>query len=274
MGKSLNDIKYFLVDNGSLNPEATLNLRRIAKALTGKTGLPIRPVGLMHSHKVDAQKLDGVAAETMESLLQSEECREWKHVVMIPLFFGPSLAITDWLPRKLKQWQAEDSTRSFRILPCLHFLGDDRIALALTERTLDSISAHHFKKPVVALVDHGTPLPEVNQIREDIGQQMKALLSAEISGFSTCSMERREGSEYNFNDPLLENKLRELAAEKVEQVVVAQLFLPPGRHAGKGGDLEEICSFFSDSVARTELLGMHPLILEILAERLTPLSKE
>ena len=274
MGKSLNDIKYFLVDNGSLNPEATLNLRRIAKALSGKTGLPIRPVGLMHSHKVDAQKLDGVAAETMESLLQSEECREWKHVVMIPLFFGPSLAITDWLPRKLKQWQAEDSTRSFRILPCLHFLGDDRIARALTERTLDSISAHHYKKPFVALVDHGTPLPEVNQIREDIGQQIKALLSAEISGFSTCSMERREGSEYNFNDPLLEDKLRELAAEKVEQVVVAQLFLSPGRHAGKGGDLEEICSFFSGSVARTELLGMHPLILEILAERLTPLSKE
>lgn len=274
MGKSLNDIKYFLVDNGSLNPEATLNLRRIAKALSGKTGLPIRPVGLMHSHKVDAQKLDGVAAETMESLLQSEECREWKHVVMIPLFFGPSLAITDWLPRKLKQWQAEDSTRSFRILPCLHSLGDDRIARALTERTLDSISAHHYKKPVVTLVDHGTPLPEVNQIREDIGQQMKALLSAEISGFSTCSMERREGSEYNFNDPLLEDKLRELAAEKVEQVVVAQLFLSPGRHAGKGGDLEEICSFFSGSVARTELLGMHPLILEILAERLTPLSKE
>ena len=274
MGKSLNDIKYFLVDNGSLNPEATLNLRRIAKALSGKTGLPIRPVGLMHSHKVDAQKLDGVAAETMESLLQSEECREWKHVVMIPLFFGPSLAITDWLPRKLKQWQAEDSTRSFRILPCLHFLGDDRIARALTERTLDSISAHHYKKPFVALVDHGTPLPEVNQIREDIGQQIKALLSAEISGFSTCSMERREGSEYNFNDPLLEDKLRELAAEKVEQVVVAQLFLSPGRHAGKGGDLEEICSFFPGSVARTELLGMHPLILEILAERLTPLSKE
>jgi len=274
MGKSLNDIKYFLVDNGSLNPEATLNLRRIAKALSSETGLPIRPVGLMHSHKVNAQKLDGVAAETMESLFQSPECKEWKHVVMIPLFFGPSLAITDWLPRKLQQWQAEDSTRSFRILPCLHFLGDDRIARALTERTLDAISAHDYNKPFVALVDHGTPLLEVNQIREDVGRQMKSLLPAEISGFSTCSMERRDGPEYDFNDPLLENKLRELAGEKVEQVVVAQLFLSPGRHAGKGGDLEEICSFFPGAIARTELLGMHPLILEILLERLKHREEE
>lgn len=261
------------MDNGSLNPEATINLRNIAKALELKTDLPIRPVGLMHSHKVDSQKLGGARAETMDFLFQSDEPMDWEDVVMIPLFFGPSLAITDWLPKKLQAWQAKDSSRSFRILECLHRPGDDRIARALVERISETIVAKNFKKPLVALVDHGTPLRSVNQIREEIGQQVKILLSDRVKAFSTCSMERRDGPEYDFNNPLLESVLNDWSVRDAEDIVVAQLFLSPGRHAGKGGDLEEICSPFSKSVARTELLGQHPYILDILVQRLKDWEK-
>lgn len=269
----MKDTKYFLVDNGSLNPEATVNLRNIAKTLASKTDLPIRPVGLMHSHKVEIHKLGGTQAETMDFLFQSDEPSEWEDVVMIPLFFGPSLAITDWLPKKLQAWQAEDTSRSFRILECLHQPGDDRIARALVERISETILARNFRKPLVALVDHGTPLRSVNQIREEIGQQVKVLLSGQVTAFSTCSMERRDGPEYDFNDPLLESVLSDWSVRYTEDIVLAQLFLSPGRHAGKGGDLEEICSPFSKSVARTELLGQHPYILDILVQRLKDLEK-
>ena len=93
-----------------------------------------------------------------------------------------------------------------------------------------------------------------------------------VSGFSTCSMERRNGEEYDFNEPLLE-KLLVQKKEECEEMLVAQLFLSPGRHAGKGGDLDRICCSFAGSspsrrLVRTDLLGTHPSVAEILADRI------
>ena len=85
--KCLSEIKYFLVDNGSYNPEATLSLRKVAASLSEKVGFFIRPVGLMHSHKVDSSKLLHKPAESMDALLTSDEPENWQKVVMVPLFF-------------------------------------------------------------------------------------------------------------------------------------------------------------------------------------------
>ena len=63
---------------------------------------------------------------------------------------------------------------------------------------------------------------------------MKERLKGTVKGFATCCMERREGSEYDFNDPLLESLIKELEEKKIKKLVLAQLFLSPGRHAGKG----------------------------------------
>ena len=60
--------KYFLVDNGSLRSESVLSLRRTAIKLEEKSGFPITPAGIMHSHKIDPVKLNGVAACSMDSL--------------------------------------------------------------------------------------------------------------------------------------------------------------------------------------------------------------
>jgi hypothetical protein len=50
-------------------------------------------------------------------------------------------------------------------------------------------------------------------------------------------------------------------------------FLLPGRHAGDGGDVAQIGEALVErgafaQVARTVLLGGHPILLEILADRL------
>ena len=55
-----------------------------------------------------------------------------------------------------------------------------------------------------------------------------------------------------------------------KKVILAQLFLAPGRHAGTNGDIAEICEPFVKNgleVSRTPVLGKHPLLQKVLSER-------
>lgn len=263
---------YLLVDNGSVEAGSTLSLRKSAHATSHLAGVEVLPVSLLHSSKVESQLLDGIKAVTMAGFLAGSIAQSSNELRIIPLFFGPSRALTEWLPEKLEQWKSEKSGRSFRILDCLHQPEDKRLAVALEDLCLQAIEKNELKKPYLALVDHGTPVLDVNRVREEVGESLKERMSEHISGFSTCSMERREGEQYDFNEPLLENLLAE-KKEKFEEVLVAQLFLSPGRHAGEGGDLDRICGSFADSssshrLVRTDLLGTHTSVIEILLERI------
>jgi hypothetical protein len=95
-------MKVFLVDNGSLRAESVLNLRRVARELGAATGLEILPASLLHSSKVPAEELEGEPAVNLERrirlCLESGEDREF---TIIPFFFGPTGAITDYLPERL-----------------------------------------------------------------------------------------------------------------------------------------------------------------------------
>ena len=94
---------------------------------------------------------------------------------------------------------------------------------------------------------------------------------ATVSAVAACSMERRPGAAYAFNEPLLETLLAR-PPWNFGPVIVAQLFLLPGRHAGPGGDVEAICRRARQKASalrtrRTRLLGGHPALIEILADR-------
>ena len=268
MGKILKERKYFLVDNGSLKPEATINLRIIGNLLQKEASCEVRPMGLMHSHKIDSSLLGGQGGESMEAFFHSDEAARTSEIFVLPFFFGPSRAVTEWLPENLRRWEKLEKNRRFRILDCLYDAGDDRIARALAENSSIVIEKNKMTNPSVALVDHGTPVETVNKMREEIGSQLKSILGDNIDQFSTCCMEKREGKKYDFNDPLLQKLLDDWSRMQVTEVVVAQLFLSPGRHAGKGGDLEQICKDYAGCLKRTELLGTHPLIIEILSDRI------
>ena len=86
--------RCFLVDNGSLRASAILNLRRIASALSEESGHPILPVSLLHSRKVDPEELNGEPAETLERALVRFLEEGERDFLVVPLFFGPSQAIT------------------------------------------------------------------------------------------------------------------------------------------------------------------------------------
>ena len=267
-----------LVDNGSLRPEAILALRRVAQKLSDQTSFKVIPLGLLHSNKVDPALLDGVPGETIGTFLSDEFANRQKELLVLPFFFGPSRGITEWLIEKLDEWQAINSTRSYRVLDPLYKGNELQLGQALLDEIKNTSSQQKLGEYRVALVDHGTPVQEVNQVRENVGEKLKGLFSEQVIGFSTCSMERREGDEYSFNDPLLENLLIKWAEGGANQVVVALFFLLSGRHAGKEGDLAEICSrvkkqFPAITILLTNPLGEHEIIFKILCERLLTSKK-
>ena len=62
---------------------------------------------------------------------------------------------------------------------------------------------------------------------------------AKVSSVSPCSMERRTGSSFDFNDPTLECLLHTLSnsCSSSIRVIVAMLVISPGKHAEAGGDV-------------------------------------
>lgn len=261
----------FLVDNGSLRPQATLGLRCLAEGLTRRTALRVQAVSLLHSHKIAADKLNGTPATIVKRRLR--ECLRAGHreFICLPLFLGPSLAITDYLPQVVDELSGEYPDLKVRIASVLagedYDIPDPRIAQMLADQVRALQPSPTTK---VALVDHGSPIIEVNRVRNAVARQLTSEL--DVSSVLPCSMERREGSAYAFNDPLLE-KLGSVDDFAGGGLILAMFFLLPGRHAGEGGDVAEICEGLIaegtfEQIQNTPLLGEHPMLLEVLEDRL------
>ena len=92
----------FLFDNGSLRAASTLNLRAVARALAPAIPAEISAVSLLHSSGVPAESLGGLAAELLEpSLLRWLGETPQGTAILLPFFFGPSGALTEYLAARL-----------------------------------------------------------------------------------------------------------------------------------------------------------------------------
>lgn len=225
-----------LVDNGSYRPESTLSLRRIAAEVTAHSGHQVNAVSLLHSTKVDAKDLGGTPAEIFEPYVKKQYEAGIREFVILPLFFGHSAAIYEYLPQRTLAMQESRPDMNVRISPCMVDLNDPSdtlVAEVLAELVKEKIKEEGLDKPAVTLVDHGTPRIQVNQVRNLLGEQLKVILKDTASVVEASSMERREEEEYAFNEPLLENILGSEGFKK--DVVLSMLFISPGRHAGPGG---------------------------------------
>jgi sirohydrochlorin ferrochelatase len=266
----------FLIDNGSLRADSVFALRGLAAQLSERVGLKVEPVSLLHSSKVPASELGGVAARVVKPTLRRLIATGAREFVFVPLFLGPSRAITDYLPELIAE--ARVSAPDLQVVVADTLAGVDltapdmRLAEMLADNVRLTMQAAGLSHPRVALVDHGTPAEVVNQVRNAVAGQLAVLLQTEVAAVAACSMERREGSEYDFNEPLLE-RIAQLDGWASADVIVALFFLLPGRHAGAGGDVAEICDGLIAhhtlrSTVRTPLLGEHPQLVDILVDRL------
>ncbi|EHJ94693.1 sirohydrochlorin chelatase [Vreelandella boliviensis] len=263
----------FLVDNGSLRPQATLNLRRVAASLSELIGETVQAASLLHSNKIPAAEVEGIPAITLGPNAERSAEQGATEIVVIPFFFGPSKALTGYLPERMATLQERFPHVKVRIAqPLVDEFGsnDLRLAHLLADNVRDKLQPG--TKPHVALVDHGSPIPDVTAVRNRLAGQLSVLLGDDVACVAAASMERREGDEYRFNEPLLENLLT-LPEFKTGPVILAMLFLSPGRHAGEGGDIAEISAAAEQqhpelSVTTTKLVGEHQGVVDILHSRL------
>jgi len=277
-----------LVDNGSLKPEATLSLRRLAAALekeahTHSISLCVEAVPARFADRIPATELEGRSAETLPGWLKRIAADEpGRKVVCLPLLIGPSHTVTKTMPaagRAVTELEVEIAPPLVCLCPAMmppSAFGAAEVASMLVDRLAalgEGAAEQHAagangRPKCVLLCDHGSPTAQVASAREAVRVDLQHKLCCEVSG---CCMERREGPDYDFNGPLLEDAL--MALPEGTRADIALLFLQEGRHAGPGGDIAGIVADVMGkrqdlTIRTTQVLAGHPALVQLLLRRL------
>ena len=259
-----------LVDNGSRRAASTLGLRFIAKALGDRVGRVVHPVSLQHADRVPAAELDGQPALVLPRFLRDRLEAGQRNFIVLPLFFGPSRALSGFIPEQVAALTAEFG--AIRLHQAEVLCPMPRGEELLADIVADNVAALGPADRVI-VVDHGSPIPEVTAVRRWVAQGLARRLPGALA-IEEAVMERRDGSDYDFNGMLLTERLEQLTG----RITLAMLFLLPGRHAGPGGDIAEICAAAEQAspklqVTPSPLVGDHPFLLDILQARLSDALK-
>ena len=254
--------RILLVDNGSFRPEATLELRRLSAEVAQLLGQPVLPVSVLHSHKIDPALLDGQPAVIFEQAVQQAKTDGIDELLVLPLFIGPSKAITEYVPQVF----AEAGAGDMRLTVKHALYGED--GAELLDILVDNLHWGGWDpdRDTILLCDHGSPIVEVTRVRDALARDLASDLDIPPDRLIACSMERREGPEYAFNEPMLATALRQAPGD----VIVLMLFLLPGRHAGPDGDVATIAKEHAQPGAQVRLsplLASHPCMSHLIAKR-------
>ncbi len=256
-----------LIDNGSFEPAAHLNLRRAAAALSEQAGVPVQALSWKHSDRIPAAELGGEPAWTLLPWVRARLARGEHEFVFVPFFVSAQGAIGSALRRDLKSLQHEAYDFAFTFAEGI--AQRDGLTGIMVDRIRETIVARGLQRPNVIVVDHGGPSPASAALRDSIAAGARRQLGAEIGQVAAASM---EGMDHAHNAPLLADQLAVPGFDRGD-VVLALLFLAPGRHAGIGGDLVQIARAAETRLPGlrchlTELLGTHPWVVQSLAHAL------
>ncbi len=270
--------QVLLCDNGSKQPAATLMLRELAQQLSAMAQQPVDAVSLQHSDNIDARLLNNQPAQTLPGYLSQQIQSGERDFIILPLFFSQSRALTSFIPEQIKNLQQQYGYFTLRVAEVLYPMpdGDSNLVQILYENVVRCQRQNSQPIKHVVLVDHGSPVPAVTDVRKSIASQLVKLLGDNIS-LAQAVMERRPDKEYDFNGDLLEDRLTEMAQQGLTGAVVSMMFLLPGRHAGENGDVNGICTrviqrYPNFKVRISPLISQHPLLIDILNTRLQNIS--
>uniref|UniRef100_M4C6S8 NAD-dependent epimerase/dehydratase domain-containing protein n=1 Tax=Hyaloperonospora arabidopsidis (strain Emoy2) TaxID=559515 RepID=M4C6S8_HYAAE len=167
-----------LVNFGSLQAEAYLDLRQIGFQLSRLICQPVVPCSFHFSNRIDSGKLHDLEAKTFDMVLSDHlACRGQKasDIVILPLFFGKSCTLTESLPETIERvWAVAVPVPSvpltIRVGTCLvdqEDANDDRIAQILMERIQAVVDLNTVSGDVsILVVDNDTPNQDVQKARE------------------------------------------------------------------------------------------------------------
>lgn len=258
-------MRIALVDNGSLEPAAHAALRAAAAAIGEGSGLEVEAVSWRHSDRVPAGDLGGRPAWTLAPWIRAQVSAGEREFVIVPFFISPQGAIGSLLHRDIDLLRAE--TGGFE-LTMTEGLAAPSLAAIVEDRVREAALAGGLRRPAVVVVDHGGPSPASADVRNLVASGAKERLGGAIGPFAAASMESPEGAGFDFNRPLLAEALAQ-PGFSAGDVVIAPLFLLPGRHAGPRGDLAQIAriaqvSFPGLRCHFARLVGSHPIATESL----------
>jgi hypothetical protein len=264
-------MKIALLDNGSLEPAAHRNLRAVAAELTERTGLPVEAVSWRHSDRIPAGELDGAPAPILAPWVRARLREGETEFVFVPYFVSGEGAIAAAARADLEALRRASGGFAFTftggLAPPAENLGE---IVAASVRA--AMAARGLRRPAVLVVDHGGPAPASAALRNAVAADVRGRLGAEASAVAAASLESPEGPDFAFNQPLFAAQLGAPGFREGD-VVIAPLFLAPGRHAGADGDLARIArAAEGDAPGRrchfAGLVGTHPRAVEILARHL------
>lgn len=263
-------MKVALVDNGSLEPKAHESLRATALLLAERTGTPVEAVSWKHSDRIPSGAVFGGRPWTLAPWIGRHVSAGEREFLLVPYFISPQGSVGSALRRDLERLREEHGGFEFSLTGGLS--ADDSLPRIVAARVREAAESRVLRKPAVIVVDHGGPSRASAEVRDQVSDGARAELGDLIRSLRPASMESPGGPEFDFNRPLLSEAL-DLPGFNSGDVVLAPLFLSPGRHAGPGGDLQRIADA---AQARSPLLrchfanlvGSHPLAVDTLAAAL------
>jgi hypothetical protein len=262
-------MKVVLVDNGSLEAAAHAGLRAAALAMGRMLDMQVEAVSWKHSDRIAPAALETGAAHTLAPWIRAEVSAGERNFLFVPFFISPQGAIGSAFRGDLARLQAETGGFDFAFTDGL--ADGETLAAIVAERIRSKAASLGLGRPAVVVVDHGGPSRASAGVRDRVASSVRAELGESVGTLQAASMESPQGPGFEFNRPLLADALTQVGSG---DVIIAPLFLLPGRHAGGGGDLGRIaleartrspglrCHF-------TELVGTHPLAIESLAGAVT-----
>lgn len=263
-----------LVDNGSVRANATIQLRHLAVQLSNKTGQQIHPVSFKHADRIPAEKLGNIPAQTFHHFMTQQLDQGHRQFLLIPLFFGKSKALTSFVPDEIVVLKEQFGDFQLDIAEVIYPLpnGESLLTSIIYQHIYATAEKYNLPLKNIVLVDHGSPVPRVTEVRKHLAQTVQDKLPSDCQ-LEQAVMERREGKEYDFNGALLKDWLTHKAAHGETSALVILMFFLAGRHAGEGGDIVEICGsvmkqYPDFKIAISPLITEHPGFLSILQKRL------
>jgi hypothetical protein len=260
-------MKIVLIDNGSLEPAAHEGLRAAAALIGERAGARVEAVSWKHSNRIPAGALAGGPALTLAPWIREQVASGEREFLFVPFFISPQGAIGSSLVRDLGRLQEETAGFSYSFTGGLA----DGAALAaiVADRVREAIAAGRLGRPAVIVADHGGPAHASAEIRDSVASAVRDSLGREVGPLTAASMESPGGPDFEFNRPLLADALASEGFDSGD-VLIAPLFLLPGRHAGAGGDLGAIARAAQERSPRLRchfagLVGSHPIAIETLS---------
>lgn len=263
-----------ITDNGSTRPNATLQLRKLADRLSTLSGEKIYPVSFQHAQRIPAEQLNDQKAQVFSDFMSQKLQQGETEFIVLPLFFGVSKAITSFIPEQMEILQAQFGHFSLDVAEVIYPLpdGDPLLEKIIYEHIMQTAENNKLPLDNIVLVDHGSPVQRVTEVRKSLANRVQQKLPRDVF-LEQAVMERRPGEQYDFNGDLLKDWLIGKAKSGATAAIVVLQFFLAGRHAGKNGDIIEICDTVMNrypqfKIAISPLIAEHPLMTEILHKRL------